>query len=235
MRPATIIDGMAPATPIPTPTPNVASGSAARSARRCVTTPNPRSSAMHAANASRGPSRDAEARADRREQAHAQHGDRREQPGRRGGQVEVAPDQRQAAARSRGSCWRSASEAMNSPATTATGTRGDADDTLPMLSDAGWPAAIGRRRPDGARRSICAPRLVSRFRQTGARIPPPRAASTRHAVVLRLGDHGSRVRTGGVARPSRDPRRRRSSARAPQRTPRRPARRDGTGSWTIGA
>ena len=34
-------------------------------------------------------------------------------------------------------CWRSASDAMNRPTTTATGTRGAGDDTPPMLSDDG--------------------------------------------------------------------------------------------------
>ena len=35
---------------------------------------------------------------------------------------------------------------MNRPATTATGTRDEADDTLPILSDAGWPTGAAPSR-----------------------------------------------------------------------------------------
>ncbi len=154
IRPATIIDGMAPATPMPTPTPNVASRIRARWARRCAAAPNPAISAMHAANASRGPSREA---------SRGPNGANR--PMHRTGMVVRSPAgaaERPRSARISGSsgpmersCMRSASDATNSPTTTAMGTRGAGDDTPRMLSDVESPEPlVGGRVGDPAEEPV---------------------------------------------------------------------------------
>ena len=142
IRPATIIDGIAPATPIPTPTPNVASRIKGTLGATLRAAPNPAISAMHAANASLGPSRDA---------SRGPNG--ANSPMHSTGMVvsnPAAAAERPRSPRISGSsgpiertCWRSASEAMNRPTTTAIGTRGAGDDTPPMLSDDGAAARGG--------------------------------------------------------------------------------------------
>ena len=133
--------------PMPTPTPNVASRINGTLGATLRMAPNPAISAMHAAKASRGPSRDA---------SRGPIGAK--MPMHTTGIVVSSPAaaaERPRSPRMSGSsgpiessCWRRASEPMNSPTTTASGTRGDGDDTLPMLSDAcgqSGPFVIGRR------------------------------------------------------------------------------------------
>ena len=177
------------------------------------TTPNAAISAMHAANASRGP---------RRAASRGPNGANR--PMHRTGIVVSSPAVAAGRPRSsrisgssgpiESSCWRSASEATNRPATTARGTRGEADDTRPMLSDADG-------RPAQARRSSVAgsgspPNQRSSTRPEDRRRPGPREEQRHRRAELDGVDRAEHVlRRCGPARRRRWPRTRAGGARGP--------------------
>ena len=148
IRPATIIDGMAPATPMPTPTPNVASR--IRGTLGATLAGGAEPGDQRDARRERQPRAEArgEPRAERREQAHAQDRDRRQQPGRSRPRGRGRRGSAAAAGRWRGAAWRSASDATNRPTTTAMGTRG--------AGGRHAPDAIGRRRAARSRRASVA-------------------------------------------------------------------------------
>ena len=213
IRPATIIDGMAPATPMPTPTPNVASRISGTLGATLRAAPNPAISAMHAANASRGP---------RRAASRGPNG--ANSPMHRTGIVVSSPAgaaERPRSARISGSsgpmersCWRSASDATNRPTTTAMGTRGAGDDTPRMLSDVvGPPEPLVRGRVrdpvEEPVEDLAEHRLVGAARWNSvidersltASIPPKMSSAERPCVASTMAAHSrSRGPSTGWAR-----------------------------------
>ena len=159
IRPATIIEGMAPATPMPRPTPNVASRRRGTPGTKLRTTPNPAMRAMHAANASRGPSRAASRGPNGANSPMHSTGIVVRSPAS-GGKVEVVADQRQQRA-DREQLLAERERGDEQAGDDRQGDAGEAVDTRPMLSDGGG-------RPAQASASVA-----------GSGSPPNQRSSTR--------------------------------------------------------
>ena len=162
-------------------------------------------------------------RAERREQPHAQDRDGRQQPGRRRREAEVGADQRQQ--RPDGEeLLRSASDATNSPTTTAMGTRGAGDDT-PRCYRTSW----GRPSRSSVAGSATPPKNRSRT-SPEHRLVRSRAMEQRHrrAQLDRVDPAEDVLRRAALGSRARSPRTRAAAARAPggrgTRGPRRATR-----------